>query len=436
MTGSPIDPTAPALWGGVECTVARIGDRYVDQLELTGHAQRDDDLDRIGSLGIRTVRYPVLWERIEHRPGVFDWEWTDRRLARLEAGGIEVIAGLVHHGSGPMWTSLLDDSFATGLTRFAARVAQRYPGIRRFTVVNEPLTTARFSAPYGHRYPHARDDRSFARALLTQCRATAMAMEAIRRVRPDAELVQTEDVSMTVGSPAMADQAAFYTERAWLSLDLLCGAVDDAHPLRGYLDAAGVTDRELARFRDTPCAPALIGLNYYVTSDRYLDESVEDDAAWRLPSETDVRFGDIEAARAPCGIVGHLGHLARAWDRYRKPLAITEVHLDCAPDQQICWFGEAWRDASAARQSGIPVEAVTAWALFGAVDWDSLLTEALGHYEPGAFEVRPDGVHARPLAAVLARASRGRSLDRQGTKGWWRLPERLLVEPDLRERAS
>ena len=49
-----------ALWGGVECTRNRIGDGYVDQLDLSGHATREDDLDRMAALGIRVWRYPVL----------------------------------------------------------------------------------------------------------------------------------------------------------------------------------------------------------------------------------------------------------------------------------------------------------------------------------------------------------------------------------------
>ena len=38
-------------------------------------------------------------------------------------------------------------------------------------------------------------------------------------------------------------------------------------------------------------------------------------------------------------------------------------------------------------------QAVTAWSLLGAFDWNSLLTLEAGHYEPGVFDVRlsPDG---------------------------------------------
>src|SRR5215216_461765 len=103
--------TAPEIevWGGIECSVNRIEERYHNQLTLGGHAVRADDLDRIASLGIRTVRYPVLWELTAPQPGAADWLWLDERLTRLRSLGLDPIAGLVHHGSGPRHTSLLDD---------------------------------------------------------------------------------------------------------------------------------------------------------------------------------------------------------------------------------------------------------------------------------------------------------------------------------------
>ncbi len=48
------------LWAGFECTVARIGTRYVDQNERSGHAARLSDLDLLADLGVRAVRYPIL----------------------------------------------------------------------------------------------------------------------------------------------------------------------------------------------------------------------------------------------------------------------------------------------------------------------------------------------------------------------------------------
>jgi dTDP-4-dehydrorhamnose reductase len=221
LTKQPLE-----LWGGIECTVARVGDDYRDQCAETGHRERIEDLDRIAALGIRTLRYPVLWETISPGdPAEADWSWHDERLPRLRELGIVPIAGLCHHGSGPTHTNLLDPEFPEKLARHARAVAERYPVIEHYTPVNEPLTTARFSALYGHWYPHAADYGAFLRALFIQCKAVLLSMRAIREVRPDAKLVQTDDLGRTFSTPAMAYQAEHDNARRWLTFDLLCGRV-------------------------------------------------------------------------------------------------------------------------------------------------------------------------------------------------------------------
>jgi hypothetical protein len=65
-----------ALWGGLECTVARIGDAFRDQSRETGHHGRAGDLAAVAALGIRTLRHPVLWETIApESPDACDWRW-------------------------------------------------------------------------------------------------------------------------------------------------------------------------------------------------------------------------------------------------------------------------------------------------------------------------------------------------------------------------
>jgi hypothetical protein len=95
------------LWGGIECSVVRIGDDYRNQLIDTGHASRFDDLEAMAELGIKAVRYPILWETVAPQtPGELDFSWHDKRLEYLRDRGIRVIAGLVHHGSGPKYTPI------------------------------------------------------------------------------------------------------------------------------------------------------------------------------------------------------------------------------------------------------------------------------------------------------------------------------------------
>jgi dTDP-4-dehydrorhamnose reductase len=214
------------LWGGFECSVVRVGDSFRDQYAETGHDRREEDLDFVAELRIRTLRYGVLWERVAPQSlNAPDWEWVDRRMAMLRERSIEPIVGLVHHGSGPRYTSLLDEKFPELLAEFAALVAARYPWVRMFTPVNEPLTTARFSCLYGHWFPHRRDEASFLQALFHEVSGTAQAMRAIRRVSPGAQLVQTEDLGKIFSTSRLAYQAQYENGRRWLSLDLLCGRV-------------------------------------------------------------------------------------------------------------------------------------------------------------------------------------------------------------------
>ena len=250
------------MWGGIECTLNRVGDRWLDQVERTGHQHREDDLERFAGLGITALRYPVLWERVApDANGQPDWRWTDQRLAKLRALGIRPIAGLLHHGSGPAYTSLIDPRFAELFAVYAGQVAARYPWLTDYTPINEPLTTARFSGLYGVWYPHRRDDRSFVRALLNQAKGVVLAMQAIRQVNPNARLIQTEDCGACFGTRETASQVRFENHRRWLTFDLLAGRVNSRHRLYRYLRKHGATGADLAFFEARATPPDVVGLN-------------------------------------------------------------------------------------------------------------------------------------------------------------------------------
>ncbi|MEO7134159.1 MAG: sugar nucleotide-binding protein [Vicinamibacterales bacterium] len=419
------------VWGGIECTLNRVGDRWFDQVERTGHAERASDIELIASLGVSAVRYPVLWERIAPSSlDALDWTWTDQRFRKLREFGVRPIAGLLHHGSGPGYTSLLDPNFPELLAQFATQVATRYPWLTDYTPINEPLTTARFSALYGFWYPHERSDRTFVRALLTQARGIVLAMQAIRRINPAARLMQTEDCGKVFGTPETARQVQFENHRRWLTCDLLTGAVDQRHPLRSYLLKHGARPEELEFFQSERTPPDVVGLNYYITSDRYLDHRLGRYPASSHGGNGRVEYADVEAVRArEEGIVGHHAHLMEAWHRYELPVALTEIHLACTREEQIRWLLEASRGAATAREQGANVVAITPWSLLGAYDWDSLVTEPRGHYEPGAFDVRAPRPRPTRLAATIRELACGAAPapdDGPDAPGWWRRLDRLL----------
>ncbi len=418
------------VWAGVECTVNRVGEEYFDQLERNGHATRLDDLDLFAELGIKAIRYPILWERIAP-DGLenADWSWADERLGRLRELGINPIVGLVHHGSGPRYTSLVDPEFPEKLAAFARAVAERYPWVTNYTPVNEPLTTARFSGLYGHWYPHGRDGLTFARALLSQCRAIALAMKEIRLVNDDAQLVQTEDLCKIYSTPQLAYQAEFENERRWLSLDLLCGRVSPTHPMWGYLLYCGISEAELEVFLPNPCPPDIMGINYYLTSDRFLDERIERYPVSFHGGNGRHKYADVEAVRVCAeGVTGPRTLLLEVWERYKMSLAVTEAHISCTREEQLRWLYEVWMAAQELRDMEVDIRAVTAWSLLGAYDWNSLLTRWVGNYESGVFDLRSPRPRPTAIAKLVRDLASGRKPEDPllDTPGWWHRQERLL----------
>ena len=412
------------IWGGVEYTCNRVGDCYFDQMEFSGHAQRFDDYQRIAELGIKTLRFGLPWERhvAEER-----WRWSDERLTCIRDLGIRPIVGLVHHGSGPRYTDLLDPLFPEKLAVYAGSVAERYPWISTYTPVNECNTTARFSGMYGLWYPHHMSRESYVRALCNQVKATVLSMRAIRSIAPGAELLQTEDLGRITGTEALRSTWELMNLRQWLPYDLLCGMVDAHHPMFTYMRDSGITEQEIRWFEENTCPPNILGMNYYVTSDRYLDHHIERYPADRMSAEG--LFADVEAVRVEAAGIRGVGPLLQeAWQRYGIPIAITEVHLGSSTDEQIRWLVEAWEGVLQARRTGAECKAITVWALLGSYYWNELVTCANGHYEPGGFDVRSGSPSRTELADVIQQLASGHVPHHPALShsGWWRQDSRVL----------
>lgn len=422
------------LWGGVECTVNRVGDQYIRQLERNAHWERIEDLDRFAALGIRAIRYPVLWEQIApFGLDSADWTWPDERLARLRELDVTPIVGLVHHGSGPIDTSLVDPAFPEKLATYARAVAERYPWVEHWTPINEPLTTARFSGMYGLWYPHGRDPVTFRNCLFNECRGVVLAMRAIEAINPQAKLIQTDDLGKTYSTPLLDYQAYFNNELRWLGWDLVCGRVDRSHYLWKWLiDHCRATPDEILWFRDNARAPDVVGVNYYITSERFLDDDVEAYPDHHRGGNGRHRYADVEAARVlsqPTGGITPL--LQECWDRLRLPIAVTEAHIDARREDQLRWLAEIWKGCETARDAGVDVRAVTVWGMLGLYDWNCLLTEVRNYYESGAFDIRGGTPRPTAVAHLMKDLSSGTIPHHPvlSGKGWWKRDDRFFDAP-------
>ncbi|HEX2684621.1 MAG TPA: family 1 glycosylhydrolase, partial [Ferruginibacter sp.] len=434
------NPLQPAVWGGIECTINRVNDNYFDQLQRCDFYNKPEQLEAMISLGIKTIRFPVLWEK--HQPELgkdIDWSWADNCLGRLKENGITPVVGLLHHGSGPSFTDLLKPDFPELFAAYAAQVAKQFPWVTYYTPINEPLTTARFSGLYGLWYPHKKNDVSFVRILLNELKATVLAMQEIRKINPGARLVQTEDLGKTYSTKLLSYQSKFENQRRWLVYDILTGKFDNTHVLWKYFMRLGIKPGEMQFFLDNILVPDLVGVNHYITSERYLDERVDIYPEESVGGNGVNDYADVEAIRVSLDEPHGLKVLLREiWERYKIPLVITEAHLHCSREEQVRWLREVYETATAAKREGIDIRAVTAWALLGSFGWDKLLTCRSCTYETGAFDISAG--YPRPTAiAALIRSLNGNGNFNEhisGLPGWWKRTNRFYLNEHAETTSS
>lgn len=409
------------MWAGFECTLNRVGDRFQDQLLPSERAMRSACLESLPALGVTAFRYRIAWDDV-----ATPWEAVTEDIASLTSHNIKPIIGLLHHGSGPRATSLIDDNFVEGMAAHAREVARKLPTVEYWTPINEPLTTARFSALYGHWYPHHSNEVSFWTALLNQTEATITAMREIRRVNPEAKLMQTEDLGITYATAAMSDQAAYNNQRRWMTWDLLCGLVGPDHVFYEGLCRLGFKE-QLDRIATAPCPPDIIGVNHYLTSDRFLDHRIERYPVQTIGTNGRQDFADIEAVRvlsAPAN--GLKTALSEAWERYKIPVSLTECHNGCTREEQMRWVRDAWHDAEALNAAGATIVAVTIWTLMGARGWCNLLTQELVDFEGGVFDPRGGTIRPTGLAETIKSLAHNTALPAAiSGPGWWQRDDRL-----------
>jgi dTDP-4-dehydrorhamnose reductase len=200
-----------------------------------------------------------------------------------------------------------------------------------------------------------------------------------------------------------------------------------------YLTWIGVAEADLAWFLEHPCPPDIVGVNHYVTSERVLDEFMQPYPRDRWGGNGRDTYADMEAPRVRAEGTGNWRLLLQeAWERYHLPLAVTEVHLGGPRDEQLRWLLEAWQTCADLRaHAGIDIRAVTAWSVFGAYDWNHLVTCAHEFYEPGVFDVRAPAPRPTALARLVRELATGQPVSQPvlDTPGWWRRPDRFSVRP-------
>jgi beta-glucosidase len=344
---------------GIECSAPRIAGGYrQDELRKTGHWDGvEEDLALVASFGITTLRYGIPFHIVAADPDRLDWAWTDRAMAALQANGIEPIADLLHFGVPDDLDGFIDPRLPARFEAFAAAFAERYPWVRAYTPVNEPLVSATFSARLGWWNERRTDYRSFAQAIDRVSACAVLAMAAIRSRRPDAIFLQSDACEGYLPMAVAAlPEAEFRNELRFVTFELTYGR-RPAAVIVDWLAANGIGEDRLAWFAEHGSSDGcIVGHDYYVGNE------------WQIEAD-----GSISQAVQRQGYAA----LAREYhERLGLPFMLSETNWDGTGAE--AWLAEVWNGAMQLRLEGLPIRGFCWYGFVDHVDWDSILREDAG----------------------------------------------------------
>jgi beta-glucosidase/6-phospho-beta-glucosidase/beta-galactosidase len=355
----------------------------MDEMEKCRHYQHwHTDFELVKELGIQFLRYGPPYYKTHLGPGRYDWSFADETFHALKQLRITPIADLCHFGV-PDWIGNFQNADWPALfAEYAKTFAQRFPHVRCYTPVNEIFIAATFSAQYGWWNERLTSDRAFVNALKHLCQANVLAMRAILEVQPQAIFIQSESSEyFHPDRPSCLEQAHFYNEKRFLSLDLTYGCPLNV-TMYEYLLDHGMTRDEYHWFGNNQIkARCVMGNDYYITNEHLVHE---------------------DGHTSPSGeIFGYYVITHQYFTRYRLPVMHTETNLmnaERAPD----WLRKEWANVHRLKQDGVPLLGFTWYSLTDQVDWDTALREDNGRVNPLGLcdldrNIRPVGEAYREL---------------------------------------
>jgi beta-glucosidase/6-phospho-beta-glucosidase/beta-galactosidase len=322
--------------GGFECATHRRRDGLqIDVLSSTGHAeQAATDYSLLRQAGIRTVRDGLRWHLIETQPGIYDWSSFLPMLEASIATRTQVIWDLCHWGM-PENLDVFSDEFVTRFAAFAGAAAEVIRDLSGGPDAQIPfycpINEMSFWAWVGG------DVKAFAPHLKRQlARASLAAIAAVRAVDPRARFVQAEpiinivpDLRDLARSPEIIQNAKRHTSSQYEAWDMLRGDMSD----------------ELG---GSPEMLDIIGVNYYWNNQ------------W-------VHEGD----RTPPGHPQHRplhSMLRDLWERYRRPIVITETGAEGHAD--VGWLGYISAEVRQAQRDGVEILGICLYPVMDYPGWD------------------------------------------------------------------
>jgi hypothetical protein len=354
------------IQAGFECATHR--NLHGTRLDIVAATRHDNfirkDYTRTRELGIATVREGARWHIIEREPGHYDFSTLDVLFDAAQAEGVQIILDLMHFG----WPDFLDvfssdfvhafKAFAFETSRFLKRRSVKHQSV---IPINEISFLSWAGGDRALLNPHERGRGAELKRQLV--RAAIAASSVLRTEVPGVCLASAEPVIHIVGRPGVpGDELA--AER---------------HRLAMYEATDMLTGRSHPELSGRPEYLDVVGVNFY------------DRNQWINHSDT--------LTRADAGYRPFHQILREVWDRYRKPVLISETGTE--DDARPEWFEYVSAEVRRVIRSGIPVEGICLYPILNHPGWDDdrHCCNGLWDYANGKGERE---IYA-PLAAAIAR---------------------------------
>ena len=382
----------------------------VDVLETSGHLERwREDLLLLRDCGVRRLRYPVRWHRVEAEAGSYDWSLTDQVLGFMADEGLEPIVDLVHHTSYPRWLEggLGDPGFGAAYLRYCEAFARRYGSVSEYTLFNEPFATLFLAGHQGIWPPYGRGIEQFVALVRNVLPALAEACGMYRDLLPEARHVYVDTCEgHSAMEPAAETYAALANDRRFFALDALLGRLEGEHrPFVREVVAAGAEDLlEMA-----PGHVDVLGLDYYAHSEWSF--VADPGYAPAVPAGHEVH-GEAGAVRGITPSAQPVGLAALAleyWQRYGTPMILSETNLRGAPSDRATWLKHTLDQCEQAAAGGARLDGYCWFPFLDSLDWNSLLARADRCIDPvGVFWLDAElGRNESTMSASFRRAAAG-----------------------------
>ncbi len=387
------------LWAaGIENTFVpqtRPGHRSLDEYELMGHYDHwKQDLELIGDLGIKAIRWGVPWYKTEPSPGRYDWRWTDEVISwMVEKYRVRPIIDLMHYGC-PIWLQkeFANRDYPRYVADYAAEFALRYKHlVSWYTPLNEPIINSMMCGLRGLWPPYLKGDKGYLRIMLQLAKGIVRTVKNIKAIDPTSVMVHVEATGLNrTVSDDLRSLAREEEMRGFLCLDLISGKLDHNHELFSWLVRNGAVPESLVELEQSRCKIDVLGLNFYPQwSTRQLFIDKKGRLAFRETEQEGEGFAEL---------------ISKYHQRYQTPIMVTETSVIGSDEIRSRWLDSSLSVIKRMRGEGVPVIGYTWFPMFTMVDWRYRFAEdAIENYflELGLYRLNRERSSPRWIASPL-----------------------------------